>query len=218
MSNPNKNQKHSWLKEASTISEDVAVYYDNWAEKYNEDLKEWEYQAPVEAAKLLTSCVPESGKILDAGCGTGLTGNALKNAGYTDITGIDISEKSIFLAQQTGAYSRLNQQDLQKQPFPFEQGEFDAVNCIGVLTYIEEPKSIFEEFCRIVRPGGCIVFTHREDLIKSSRYPEILKSLEDKGCWKNLLTSEPKLYLPKNENFTDEVKVVYFIFQTAEDK
>ena len=119
MSRPNKSQKHSWLKEASTISEDVAAYYDDWAGKYNEDLNSWEYQAPVEAAKLLKKFMPESGKILDAGCGTGLTGNALRDMGYKDITGIDISEKSILLAQKTGAYSRLEQFDLQKTTFSF---------------------------------------------------------------------------------------------------
>ena len=218
MSRPDKSQKHSWLKEASTISEDVAVYYDDWAEKYNEDLKSWEYQAPVEATKLLKKFMPESGKVLDAGCGTGLTGYALKDMGYKDITGIDISKKSILLAQKTGAYTQLKQLDLQKQPFPFKQSEFDAVNCIGVLTYIKEPKSLFQEFCRIVRPSGYIVFSHREDLLKVFRYFEILKELEDNGSWNNLFTSDPKLYLPKNENFTDAVKVVYYIFQTGEDK
>ena len=218
MSRPNKSQKHSWLKKANTISRDVAVYYDDWAEKYNEDLKSWEYQAPVEAAKLMKRIMPESGKILDAGCGTGLAGNALKDRGYKDITGIDISEKSILLAQKTEAYIQLKQLDLQKQPFPFKMSEFDAVNCIGVLTYIKDAKSLFQEFCRIVRPGGYIVFSHREDLLNAFRFIEIIVELEDKGFWKNLFTSKPQLYLPQNENFTDEVKVVYYIFQTGEAK
>jgi len=218
MSGPDKNQEHSWLKEANTISEDVAVYYNDWAQKYNEDLKAWEYQAPVEAAKLLKKFMPESGKVLDAGCGTGLTGNALRDMGYKDITGIDISVKSVSLAQKTGAYSQLEKFDLQSQPFPFRKCEFDAVNCIGVLTYIKDPRSLFKEFSRIVRPGGYIVFSHREDLLKAFRFFEIIKELEDERSWDNLFTSEPKLYLPKNENFTDEVKVVYYIFQTGEDK
>ena len=158
MSGPNKNQKHSWLKEASTISEDVAIYYDDWA------------------------------------------------------------EKSILFAQKTGVYSQLKQLDLQKQPSPFKQSEFDAVNCVGVLTYIKDPRSLFKEFCRIFRQSGYIVFSHREDLLKAFRYFEILKQLEDKGYWNNLFTSDAKLYLPRNENFTNEVKVAYYIFQTGEDK
>jgi len=153
MKNSNNNKSSSWLKQASTTTEDVEFYYDAWAKKYNKDLKNWEYHAPVEAAKLLKQYIPESAKILDAG--------------------------------------------------------------FGVLTYIEDPKSLFREFCRIVRPGGYIIFTHREDLIKSFNYPEILKELEQQNYWKNLNISEPKLYLPKNKDFTDEIKVVYYTFQAS---
>ena len=52
MRDSNKNQPHSWLKGASTNSEDVEVYYDVWAKKYNEDLTNWQYHAPIEAANL----------------------------------------------------------------------------------------------------------------------------------------------------------------------
>jgi len=80
MKNSNNNKSYSCLKQASTTSADVEFYYDAWAKKYNKDLKNWEYHAPVEAAKLLKQYIPESAKILDAGCGTGLTGIALKNS------------------------------------------------------------------------------------------------------------------------------------------
>lgn len=218
MNDTQKTEDHLWLTIPSTKSEDVARQYDAWADKYNKDLEEWEYQTPAEAAEMLKIHLPESSKILDAGCGTGLTGNALMNAGFTDITGIDISKKSLSIAEQSGAYSRINQQDLQTQPFPYNESEFDAINCVGVLTYIKDPKPLFKEFCRIVRPGGYIVFTHREDLIDLYKYPEVLKELEKEGYWKNILTSEPKLYLPKNENFTNEIKVVFYVFQTNDNK
>jgi SAM-dependent methyltransferase len=119
------------------------------------------------------------------------------------------------LHNRPGHIPGLHQQGLQKQPFPIKQDAFDAITCVGILTYIEDPYLLFEEFCRIVRPGGHIVFTHRKDFMKPHGFPEILEALEDKGHWKNLLTSEPEPYLPNNESFADEVKVIYFIFQTA---
>ena len=218
MGGPKNNQKHSWLKETHTASADVAAYYDDWAEGYNKDLEAWEYQAPIEAARLLKKKTPASGRILDAGCGTGLTGMALIKEGYTNITGIDISEKSILLAQKSGAYSRLKKVDLQEHPFPFRQSEFDAVNCIGVLAYIKEPGSLFREFCRIVRPDGYIVFSHREDLLEKYNYSEILKEFEDNGSWENIFVSDPQLYLPENENYADDIKVIYYIFRTGKAK
>ena len=204
---------HSWLKQPNTKSEEVAGQYDEWSDKYNQDLEKWEYRSPAEAAEMLKEYITESARILDAGCGTGLTGRALMNAGYTDITGIDISKKSLSIAEKSGAYTRISQQDLQKQPFPFKEGEFDAINCIGVLTYIKDPESLFKEFCRIVRPGGYIIFTHREDLIEAYNYPEITEKLVKKGYWTNLVTTEPKLYLPNNENFADKIKAVFYLFQ-----
>ena len=218
MGNSKNNQSHSWLKGASTKSEDIEQYYDAWAKEYNEDLKNWEYQAPIEAAKLLRKVTPRSIKILDAGCGTGLTGIALKECGYSDIFGIDISNESIHLAKKTSVYSGLQQLDLQRQPFPFNLNEFGAVICIGVLTYISDPVSLFKEFCRIVHPGGYIVFTHREDLVDSSNYPKIVKELERKNYWNKLLISEPKPYLPTNKDFSDEIKVIYHVFRVSIEK
>ena len=76
------NEQPSWLVEGTTDSREVAGYYDSWAKKYNDDLEEWDYRAPAYASKLLEQYVPRNHTILDAGCGTGLTGKALKIAGY----------------------------------------------------------------------------------------------------------------------------------------
>lgn len=154
MSDTSTEENHSWLKGASTKSDEVEVYYDDWAEKYDRELAEWDYKAPDEAAKMLQNHIKGDAKILDAGCGTGLTGTALRNAGFTNITGIDISAQSLPVAERTDAYVSVRQQDLQQLPFPFETDEFDAVNCVGVLTYIEDPGKLFEEYCRLVRSGG----------------------------------------------------------------
>lgn len=216
MMNSNKDQSHSWLKRANTESAAVETYYDAWANEYNKDLKGWEYKAPVESARLLKNVCSEKINILDAGCGTGLTGLALKEYGFNKIVGIDISKKSILIAEKTDAYSDLKRQDLQKHPFPFKADAFDAVNCVGVLAYIDDPLSLFKEFCRIVRPGGYAVFTHREDLAVSSNYKELLRTLEYQNYWKKRLISEPKLYLPKNDSFSDEIKVIYYLFQISE--
>ena len=203
---------HSWLKDGSTNSKEVAGYYDDWAVEYDKTLDEWEYQAPTDAAELFQKYVQTSGKILDAGCGTGLSGIALKRVGYSDITGIDISSKSIPIAERSGAYTRLLQQDLQEHPFPFATNEFDAVICIGVLSYVEDVPSLFQEFCRLVRPEGYIFFSHREDFFEQKNYPAILKALEEQNCWTNILTSEPKPYLPKNPDLKD-TSVLYCLFQ-----
>jgi predicted TPR repeat methyltransferase len=204
------NEQPSWLIEGTTDSKEVAGYYDSWAKKYNEDLEEWDYRAPTYAAELLQTYVPRSQTILDAGCGTGLIGKALKRAGYENISGIDVSSTSLNIAEQLNIYNCLLAHDMQ-QPLPFSEDNFDALICIGVLTYIENSRSLFKEFCRIVKPGGYLVFSQRSDLFDSLCFRNIIASLEEERIWSKINISEPQAYLPNNKDFTDKVQAIFCI-------
>jgi len=205
-----KEKQPSWLTEGSTDSTEVADFYDKWAENYDEHLEEWDYRAPTDAAELLQQYVSPEQAILDAGCGTGLTGKALDLAGFKDISGIDISTASLEKAYLLNVYSSLLAHDMQ-QPLPFPDNNYDALICIGVLTYIENSRSLFKEFCRVVRPGGYIVFSQRSDLFDARCFPDIIAALEDESVWKNIKISSPKAYLPQNKDFTDKVQAIFCI-------
>jgi methyltransferase-like protein 27 len=101
---------------------------------------------------------------MDPACGSGLTGTALKNLGYSDIQGMDISRKLLKIAETTGAYTQLHTVDMQKLPLPFEDDRFEAVNCIGAPACFETSE-ILKELCRITRAGGFIVFSRRDDMM-----------------------------------------------------
>ena len=205
-----KEKQPSWLTEGSTDSNEVADFYDSWAETYDEHLKEWDYRAPTYAAELLLQYVSPGQAILDAGCGTGLTGKALNLAGFKDISGIDISTTSLNKADQLNIYSSLLAHDLQ-QPLPFPENNYDALFCIGVLTYIKNCQSLFKEFCRIVRPGGHIAFSQSSDLFDARCFPDIIAALEDEGVWENIKISSPQAYLPQNKDFSDKVQAIFCI-------
>jgi predicted TPR repeat methyltransferase len=119
-------------------------------------------------------------RILDAACGSGLTGIALKNLGFRNIDGIDISAGLLQLADQTGAYTRLDKVDMQVFPLLFEDGEFDAVNFIGALTY-SETNEILRELCQIVRSGGFVVFSQGDDIMHDNDCGQKLEELERDG-------------------------------------
>ncbi len=211
MSNEASNQDHSWLTQVSTDSEEVAKYYDDWAKAYNATLASWNYSAPVDAANLLKQYVPTDRRILDAGCGTGLSGQALHDAGCRDIIGIDISADSLVIAKQTNAYRHVQTQNLQHVPFPFEADSFDALTCIGVMTYVSEPIAVLREYCRLVSSGGHIVLTQRNDLFDSQDYPAMMAQLQEEGLWDMVSVSEPQPYLPNNEDFGDRILVIYIV-------
>lgn len=211
-SRPNEND-HSGLSQLGTDSQEITAYYDDLAADYDQTLTRWNYQCPTEAAALLKQQVPLDGNILDAGCGTGLTGSALQAAGFRHLTGIDISQDSLDVATKTGAYKRLCQVNLQQLPLPFDTDEFAGLLCVGVLTYVPDAVGILSEFCRVVRPGGTVVFTHRDDLFSKQDYPAVIQRLQDEGKWEKISVSEPQLYLPGHEEFSDKIKVIYCVFR-----
>ena len=210
--NPND---HSWLTKLSTDSQETTEYYDAWAENYNETLAQWNYQSPTIMATMLKREVPADGRVLDAGCGTGLSGKALNIAGFRRVTGIDISQASLDVAAQAGSYERLLQVNMQQVPLPLQTDEFAAVQCVGVLTYVPDTDAILGEFCRVVRPGGLVAFSQREDLFRERNVAGVMQTLADEGLLTLLSVSEPQAYLPGNVDYGDAVKVIYCLFRST---
>lgn len=210
--NPND---HSWLTKLSTDSQETAAYYDAWAESYDDTLAQWNYRSPTIVATMLKQEVSPDGPVLDAGCGTGLSGKALHGAGFRHVTGIDISQASLDVAAQAGVYERLLQVNMQQVPLPLETDAFAAVQCVGVLTYIPDTAAILREFCRVVKPGGLVAFTQREDLFKERDVAGVMQTLADEGLWTPVSVSEPQAYLPGNADYADSVKVIYCVCRSA---
>ena len=167
-----------WGEKFSTKSDTVERDYDKFAETgaYDETFAEWDYVGPQTAAAIVRNYVSLSSAIMDARMrfSSGLTGTALRNLGYTDIHGMDISRSLLKLAEKTGAYSSLRKVDMQVMPLPIDDNTYDAVNFIGALTYFET-NDILKELCRIVRPKGHVVFSQRDDIMRERNYEEQLR-------------------------------------------
>ena len=203
-----------WGKKFSTQSETVERDYDKFAETgtYDSTFAEWAYVGPETAAAIVRNYVPLSSTILDAACGSGLTGSALRHLGYTNIHGIDISGKLLKLAEKTRVYSSLRKIDMQRLPLPIGDDTYDAVNFIGALTYFET-NDILKELCRIVRPKGYIVFSQRDDIMRERNYDAQLQEIEDGGAWQRVFGTEPMPYLPNHPEYGTKIKVQYFVYK-----
>ena len=202
-----------WLVRGSTSTDDVRRYYDDQAATYDETLDSWGYDAPTHVAALAMAALPDAGRIessvLDAGCGTGLAGQALRDAGFAGrLFGIDLSPPSVELATQRGVYAEVAVGDLQ-QPLPYEDDAFDSVVCVGVLTYVPDVAAIWGEFCRVTRPGGVVVLTQRDDVWRERGCDGVLHDFEQTGRWTVFHLSPPASYLPDNADFAGEILVRY---------
>ncbi|MDZ7826231.1 MAG: class I SAM-dependent methyltransferase [Gammaproteobacteria bacterium] len=192
----NTDDRHPNLADLSRDPRDVAAYHDAWAEDYDADLDAWAYEAPVRVAEQLRALVPGDAVVLDAGCGTGLAGRALAAAGFSTIDGVDVSERSLAVAERTGAYRRLAAADLQALPLPLDDDAYDALVCVGVLTYLPDSEAVVREFVRLVCPGGAVVLTQRTDLHDERAFGPLLERLAGDGVIAALSVSGPRRYLP----------------------
>jgi predicted TPR repeat methyltransferase len=205
-----------WGRDYSTDSDTVQRDYDTFAEggEYDETFAEWGYVGPETAAAIMRNYVPTTSRVLDAACGSGLTGTALRTLGYGRIEGVDISAPLLRLAEQTGAYERVTQMDLQSYPLPIGDNSFDAVCFIGALTYFETPE-ILRQLCRIVRTGGHIVFSQRDDIMREQNYQQKLDELEREGLWRRVFGTEPMPYLPSHPQYGKHINVQYFVYEVV---
>ena len=199
--------------------------YDQWAPSYDRTLERWGYQVPARMAEIMrehagaSSSLGLSDAVLDAGCGTGLTGAALREAGFAACTGTDISEDSLAHVQETkpGVYDRLLPCDLDTV-LPFEARVFGFVCCAGVLSYVENFDTCFREFLRVTRHSGLICFTHVHEMWEQDARSvrSVASKLEAEGAWQQLLSSGPEPYMPRNPVAAEAAKTVrYFVYRNT---
>lgn len=205
----NEQTNRQGLRDLSTNSDDVAQYYDEWAEDYDRTLAEWRYQAPEQAAARLREQLAPDSVVLDAGCGTGLTGKALAAAGFRTIDGMDLSRRSLEIAEALDVYRSLIHVDMQALPLPYADNSYDGLACVGVLTYVPDSAAILHEFCRVLKPGGVMLLTQRSDVLVERDFPATLEALRREGFLQGSHVSGPMAYLPENDEFRDEIKVHY---------
>lgn len=194
---PDPSSIGDWLHQGTSDPREVAERYDGWAHSYDHDLTSWSYQAPSVAAEIILTRRPDARSVLDVGCGTGMVGAALRARGFTgQLHGLDISQASLEVAQQGGAYDALSPADLQ-QRLPVDDGSVDGLACVGVMTYLPDVEVVWREFARVVRSGGLVVATQRDDLWDSRACPAVVDRLRADGVWTPLEVRGPAPYLPE---------------------
>jgi predicted TPR repeat methyltransferase len=184
--------------------------YDRWAEDYERSVASWGYTTPAVAAGLLGRYVePKDGTVLDAGAGTGITGEILALLGYQDLVGIDVSRKMLELARSKGAYKDLRHMELGGQ-LDLPSDAFAAVVATGVFAAGHAPPESFDELIRATKPGGYMIFSVRTDVYLDGGFKEKQDTLEREERWQFLEVTDPFAHL----RFEDpDLKIQVFAYQ-----
>ena len=172
---------------------EVEAFYDGWADngKYNRDMQDWNYTGPQECVGVLSDYLTDTqASILDAGCGSGLVGEALHERGYTCIDGVDLSNK-LLDAVPNEIYQTLFQADL-NYSLDVPDSYYDAVICVGTFTYGHVKADALAEFIRITNHEGFICFTVNEGIFVEEGFKAKLADLETEDRWvrRELLKSD----------------------------
>jgi predicted TPR repeat methyltransferase len=132
--------------------------YSDFVETYDKDLKkDMKYTAYLRVARNVINVLKtRHARVLDLGCGTGLSSLLFLKKGH-EVTGIDATRAMIERARRL-PYKKLICQNLEA-PLRVKDNSFDAVVMIGVMEYINDPKSLFEEVRSKLDEGGVFGLT-----------------------------------------------------------
>ncbi len=101
-------------------------------------------------------------RVLEIGCGAGLTAVALARCGFR-VHAIDSVEAMVRQARQSAVESGVS--DLLTvgigdiYALAFDDASFDLVLALGVIPWVAQPEVAMQEIARVIRPGGHVILT-----------------------------------------------------------
>ena len=97
-------------------------------------------------------------KVLDVGCGGGILSESMAKLG-AEVTGIDMGEKVIRIAELHALQSKLNI-DYQRASIESialkNNASFDVITCMEMLEHVPDPSIIVSLCAKLLKPGGTL--------------------------------------------------------------
>ena len=110
---------------------------------------------------MLETVSPQPGSgYLDVGSGNGAATIEVAARWQLEATGVDLDPGQIALARAAGRGSRpVDFVEADARRLPFADGTFDLVTSSKATHHIPEWENALAEMCRVLRPGGHLVYT-----------------------------------------------------------
>ena len=146
-----------WDRRGSAFRDAVRAGYDDLAETYADQRDPDSHE--LELLEELSSRLPSTARVLDAGCGDGRSATQPLVDGGFDVIGLDISRRQLVLATEQASGGRFAQGDL--TTLPIRTDTVDGVCAFHSIIHVprEEHGDVFTEFARVLRPGGHVLVT-----------------------------------------------------------
>lgn len=156
--------------------------YRQWAKTYDDEVRANGYVSPARVAAAMAEEVADKGApLLDLGCGTGLSGEAFAEAGFSVIDGTDFSAEMLEVARAKGIYRKLVKGDL-AQPIPARPGDYGNIAAVGVFSPGHAPADMIDGVFALLPEGGCFGFTLNDHALDEKVYEERVRALCEGGA------------------------------------
>lgn len=153
------------------VEETIAVYAD-WAETYDADVTARGYRTPGRIAAALSQFADLKDRILDFGCGTGLSGMALTRAGFTTLDGTDITVEMLDRAAALGIYRRTW---LSKPgEMSFGRGAYPVIVAAGVVSLGAAPADTLSHLIAKLQSGQILALSYNQPTLEDASYTDAL--------------------------------------------
>ncbi len=161
--------------------EEAVNFYDEWADSYDDELAAGGYASPRRCAEALIDVGADPAlPILDIGCGTGVSGQALRKAGFAVIDGIDPSSEMLERAKPKAIYRDLAQID-PMEPLSAEDGTYQNTLAAGVLSPGLAPPEAFDQIFAFLPTGGRLAFSLNDHAVADGAHLGRMTELIDSG-------------------------------------
>ncbi|WP_298862999.1 class I SAM-dependent methyltransferase [uncultured Sulfitobacter sp.] len=139
--------------------ESTRKFYNTWAPSYDAEITAAGYVTPTRCAEALASHTADlSAPILDFGCGSGLSGQAFKDVGFTQIDGVDLAPAMIEQARAKDIYRSLSVIEADATP----KGQYAVISAVGVIGLGAAPSTTIDVLMYALPKGGKLVFSFND--------------------------------------------------------
>jgi SAM-dependent methyltransferase len=112
------------------------------------------------------AALPQRGRMLEIGTGTGVLLERMLRAGFADVAGIEPSRAAI--AAAAPAVRGLIRQGVFNET-DFAPASFDLICCFQTLEHVAEPQALVRSCERLLRPGGLLALVTHDYLAPLNR-------------------------------------------------
>ncbi|AHD09711.1 class I SAM-dependent DNA methyltransferase [Phaeobacter gallaeciensis] len=170
-------------------------HYNQWAASYDAEIADNGYATPGRIAAALAEVQPDmSEPVLDFGCGTGLSGLALRRQGFEIVDGMDPSADMLDQARSKSAYRKLTAISVSDSA-PIPRGSYRRITGCGVLGTGAAPPEVFDMILHALPRGGLFAFSYNDHALADPAYTGKLIEWVDVGAAR-LLFQEHGDHLP----------------------